>query len=64
MDLGSIVLVVDSVLIRFKTRCLALGRLFNYFKLGEAGEAGEAGVGVGEAGVGEAGEDANRSIVG
>ena len=52
MVLGSIVLVVDSVLIRFKTRCLALGRLFNYFKLGEAGEAGEAG------------EDANRSIVG
>jgi len=43
VKLGLIVLVVDSVLIRFKTRCLALGRLFNYFKLGEAGEAGEAG---------------------
>ena len=55
MDLGSIVLVVDSVLIRFKTRCLALGRLFNYFKLAAA--VGRAAVGraaVGRAAVGRA----------
>ena len=52
MDLGSITLEADSVLIRLEARRLAFGRLFNYFKL-----VGEAVVGeavVGEAVVGEA----------
>ena len=51
MDLGSITLEADSVLIRLEARRLAFGRLFNYFKLGEA-VVGEAVVG--EAVVGEA----------
>jgi hypothetical protein len=52
VDLGSITLEADSVLIRLEARRLAFGRLFNYFKL-----VGEAVVGeavVGEAVVGEA----------
>jgi len=56
VDLGSITLEADSVLIRLEARRLAFGRLFNYFKLGEA-VVGEAVVGeavVGEAVVGEA----------
>ena len=55
MVLGSITLESNSVLIRFKPRCLAFGRLFNYFKLAAA--VGRAAVGraaVGRAAVGRA----------